>query len=1242
MPLQIKPRQDKEVQSFLGGELYYNSKIPEQQQQSFKELITKHYLPKLEQVLHKDEPDILKDALIDELFGKLSAFKLSHYQSDEFEAGHKQNYFGSVAGSVDFVLKKDENVACILEAKKPKSSEMISAHNANTTAFHECVLYYLREKERAKELHKRFEVKYIIITDFYEFFFFDEAEFEKYFYQNDYIKGFYERYKSLIKNDLDQESQKRNKDFYAELKQYFGSENFSAELSPLLLNLQHLKDDKCNIKPFFKAFAPEFLLDKYIHKSEINEAFYKELLYILGLEVEKTKDNKETNKIIPSNVSGTVYENIYENIPHQEDKTQENIISLIIVWLNRILFLKLIEANLIRFSPTTQGKEARKANARFLNTKNIQDFQTLENLFFKVFAKPHDERDEASPFFHLPYLNSSLFNPSQIEHKLIRIQTLSNDKELLPYKEYNKKQKHQVQTKIPLLRYLLDFLDRYDFGSGEEYEADTLINASVLGNVFERINAYKDGSFYTPSAITSYMCEENLEQVILRKFNEANPQWQCKNIADIESEITREMRQSSDRESIKQKYKDFLKTTLICDPAVGSGHFLVSVLNQMIKIHYDLGLLSNEILRNKLQIIGDELYLSDFSYTKPKSETEPSHKIQKELFVLKKSIIENNLFGVDINPNSVEICKLRLWIELLKNSYYLLPNDKGYTKNLDSSIHQMQTLPNIDINIKCGNSLISNIELHISKDKLEAQLKSLLSKDNATLLSGGEGHKINALEIQTILNDLKVKLPREIEKYKKATNAYKDEKDDDLRASLKSEINSAKGFILNLFVKTHPTYREFKSIFASYLKTYGYSGVDNAKVPNANKKELQEWIEKLNDYLFKAFEFHKTLDIPKQDDPRGFAEKDFIALVESMKSYETIKTQAREYFEWRFEFPEVLDANGDFMGFDLIIGNPPYGNLLSKEQKDFCKKQKRYLYADTGDTYKLFIEKGFNLLAQNRNLGYIVPLSATSSDSNIALHKMLLENCEFIKVSSYGHRPVKIFPHAEQRTSIISCTKTFSKTKNLMTTKINRRYSNQSIKNVMKGMSFVNSLDFVQDGAFCKIGLPIEKDIMQKVYAQKQTLKNLMGGKQKLYYRTTGGGYYDIYTSYSTKSSKENSFNVLNSKLVVALMSSTLFYWFRNAYSNNRDSYIYEFRRFPIPKFSNEQIKLLEKLGSKYEKDIEKNHDYSNGVKTYKIRKSKHIIDEIDRLICPLYGLSAEEMEFIINYELEFRTDSKD
>ena len=347
-------------------------------------------------------------------------------------------------------------------------------------------------------------------------------------------------------------------------------------------------------------------------------------------------------------------------------------------------------------------------------------------------------------------------------------------------------------------------------------------------------------------------------------------------------------------------------------------------------------------------------------------------------------------------------------------------------------------------------------------------------------------------------------------------------------------------------------------------------------------------------------------------------------------SWNPFENKSAEFFDSELQF--------GIKSFDIVIGNPPYGAKIEEAQKKIYKSLFKYTTQGSMDTYKLFIEKGFNLLKKEGNLNYIVPISVTSSKSNIALHKMLLENCEFIKVSSYGHRPVKIFYNAEQRTSIISFIKTSSKTKNLMTTKLNRRYSNQSIDSVIKNMSFVNSIDFVQNGAFCKIGLPIEKNIMQKIYSQKQTLKDLMNGKQKVYFRNTGGGYYDLYTSYSTiKSTTESNFSAINSKIIVAILSSTLFYWYRNSYSEGRHSYIYEIDRFPIPNFTNQQIKLLEKLGGEYETDIEKNHDYSNGVKTYKIRKSKHIIDKIDRLICPLYDLTEEETEFIIGYELEFR-----
>lgn len=87
-----------------------------------------------------------------------------------------------------------------------------------------------------------------------------------------------------------------------------------------------------------------------------------------------------------------------------------------------------------------------------------------------------------------------------------------------------------------------------------------------------------------------------------------------------------------------------------------------------------------------------------------------TQRIQETLFHEKQTIIENCLFGVDINPNSVKICRLRLWIELLKNAYY---------KNTT----ELETLPNIDINIKCGNSLVSRFAL-------DADLSQALKKNN--------------------------------------------------------------------------------------------------------------------------------------------------------------------------------------------------------------------------------------------------------------------------------------------------------------------------------------------------------------------------------------------------------------------------------------------------------------------------------------------------------------------------------
>ena len=880
-----------EIKSFLGGDLYYGSKIKPKQSEDFKQKIG-DYLPKLD--LNQNEDYLVANALNPLL------------QSLGFTTAIKQKSQGR--SEIDLIITQENNVAVIFEAKKPQNAEMISADNPNKTALHEAILYYLREKERAILQGKRFEIKYIIITDFYEFFFFKESEFERYFYKDKFIQSLYLRYKSLIKSDLAQES-KRNMDFYDELKVYLGLETFSANLMPLHLNLQSIVSttDLGELKPFIKAFAPDFLLELYIHKSEINEAFYKELLYILGLKT--IESGKDRNKIIPNNVSGTLYHNITDSLPNDADKTQENIISLIIVWLNRILFLKLIEANLVRFSTNKIDKNANK----FLTNANIKDFQSLEHLFFEVFAKSHDKRDKDSPFFALPYLNSSLFSPSQIEQNLIHIRALSNDKELILYKEQGKKS----PTKINLLRYLLDFLNSYDFGSGEEYEADTLINATILGNVFERINAYKEGSFYTPNAITGYMCEVGLQKVVVQKFNHRFA-WDCANLCDLQIQIDRHFN------AHKNDFLQTMRSIKICDPAVGSGHFLVSALNAMIGIYDALGLIEN-IDSGNVAIIGDEIIVREkngliFTYQKPRANNE-NHKIQKSLFNLKKSIIENNLFGVDINPNSVEICKLRLWIELLKNSYYLVDSDDGFNANLSDKIHQMQTLPNIDINIKCGNSLISRFKLDDSLPTTQ-NIKNQISEYKKLVFDYKNADSV-------ILKPNKKDIEKKIDNLKATFRlTLKDSK-------TKKELEKA--------IKTHTALYGLVALEGESLFMGLDCGIsDNFIGSNLSESEKREAFASAANINFLR---HKL-------DSNGNGYKNA--------------------FEWRFEFPEVLDENGDFIGFDLVIGNPPYGVDLSADDRQKYKSIYNLISTNTAQLFILFADK---IASQNGINTFIVPKS---------------------------------------------------------------------------------------------------------------------------------------------------------------------------------------------------------------------------------------------------------------------------
>lgn len=831
---------------------------------------------------------------------------------------------------VDLILLKNGEISVLVEAKKPENSkEFFSPQNVNCKALAECILYYLRQRnadggggfnyENLGSKSPNSSIKFIIITNFYDFYIFKAREFERLFATNKHFITLYANFtnpNSLFKGNTDE--------FYKETSKLLNSPEYLKSISqdahekPSLkgfhLNLKPIlaqdKADFKSLKPIFKAFHKDFLLDEFNPNdaNSLNSAFYEELLYILGL-----CEVKESSKLLikPSSQSAnTLYNAILAKLS-QDKQDFERIMSFVVLWLNRILFLKLIEANLVRFNDDESLK--------FLNPNKVRNFKALSQLFFEILAKKPKDRAN-STLDYLPYLNSALFQKQAIEREILDISAL-DDNATLPYfaktqiKDKNAKKK---AGSVPLLVYIFEFLDAFDFGSDEKSPElalqKELISSSVLGLVFEKLNGYKEGSFYTPSFITSYMCRVSLEKVILSKFNDKF-KWQCEDLKALRERIDRDFSTKA------QEFKAVLNSIRICDPAVGSGHFLVSALNEMIAIYHALGL-AQRLNPCELALLSDELVITKpngeiYAYKKPKIKNDESHAIQKALFTLKKQIIENNLFGVDINENSCEITKLRLWIELLKNSYYLQKDDEGFDENLNDEIHQMQTLPNIDINIKCGNSLISYFELNRSLTHYP-NIKERMQKYKSVIKDYKEG-----------FFDDKMRIEKEIKALKESfrTFCFKDKFNKEIKA--------------------------FTAKCEAYSKKYG--------------NFLAKDDENLSLYIAQSFSFF--------DFDENKARLEFSAL---KKEYESIfNLESNKPFEWRFEFPEVLNENGEFMGFDLVVGNPPYISTLdlsksNTQSKDIYRKTYPNI-SGLYDIYLLFVLLGLKLRAKNGCFAWIIP-----------------------------------------------------------------------------------------------------------------------------------------------------------------------------------------------------------------------------------------------------------------------------
>ena len=810
------------------------------------------------------------------LFNQISEKESEEYHKNIIAGFLKNTYYNpnhyiNTKGRTDLVIHNGKDakssVGVIIETKRPgNKAEMPSNKDLNVKAIHELVLYYLRERITGKNL----EIKYLIATDLYEWFIFNSQDFEKLFANNKRLVKYFEEFEegTLSGTTTDFFYNEIVKPFITELDASIPVTYFDIRDFETIIKNENRADDN-QLIGIYKILSPEHLLKLPFSNDSntLDRRFYNELLHIIGLEERKEgskkligrkpEESRDTGSLIENAINILKYEDCLNQLEKPTDYGSDEkeqlfhvALELSITWINRILFLKLLEGQLVRYH---QGDKSYK----FFNPELIPDYDTLNKLFFHVLAVKESERGEhvKNKFRNIPYLNSSLFEPNELEHKTIRISNLEDDYTIpiLSKTVFKDTTGKKISGKENALHYLLNFLDAYDFSSeGAEDISDenkTLINASVVGLIFEKINGYKDGSFFTPGFITMYMCRETIRRAVVQKFNDAKG-LKCKTIEDLYNHIVDKPEANSIINSLK-----------ICDPAVGSGHFLVSALNEIITIKSELKILADskgKVLRDyHIEVINDELVVTDedgefFEYHPKNPE---SQRIQETLFHEKQTIIENCLFGVDINQNSVKICRLRLWIELLKNTYY--KPESGFT--------ELETLPNIDINIKCGNSLISRYPL-------DADIKKALARSKWT-----------------------------IDSYRLAVMTYRNAENKEQKTAMRKLIEEIKSDFESEVSKSDKRFLRLNKLKGELLNLTGQKNLFEL-----GKKEKTVWEKKVKTVTDELNKIETELEE-----------------IKSNKIYV-------HAFEWRFEFPEVLNDDGDFVGFDVVTGNPPYGVKIHK------------------------------------------------------------------------------------------------------------------------------------------------------------------------------------------------------------------------------------------------------------------------------------------------------------------------
>jgi len=897
------------------------------------------------------------------------------------------------------------------------------------------------------------------------------------------------------------------------------------------------------------------------------------------------------------------------------------------VMLNRLMFIYFIQKkeflnNDIDYLRNKLGQIKEKGKNHF-----YKDF--LCPLFFEGFAKQEGERDSKvnELLGKVPYLNGGIFQQHEIEQlhgKTINLVDNAFEK-------------------------IFNFFDAYQWHLDERpLRADNEINPDVLGYIFEKyINQKQMGAYYTKEDITGYISRNT---VIPRIFDIAKQK--CKIAFEGEQSVWRLLRENPDRYIFKavkkgiglklpeeiaagikdvskrsewnkpapeeyalpteiwrevvvrrQRYKEVLSkltkgeiTSIndlitynldicqfaqdviencegpellraiwyaiagripeksdekfqagisILDPACGSGAFLFAALNILESLY--------EACLDRMQVFLDELEHSDTKH-QPKKFGD-FRKISAEVdkhpnraYFVYKSIIINNLFGVDIMEEAIEICKLRLFLKLVAQI------DK---------IEEIEPLPDIDFNIRAGNTLVGFVSL----DEVKIALKGDLVE-------------------QMVLPEIE-------ESAQIADKAY----------------------------------QRFREMQVSYCMDANVF----TKAKEDLRNRLVELEHQLNGYLAGIYGVKEGTKKAREN------------YLDWLKSHQP--------FHWFIEFYNIITSGG----FDVIIGNPPYVEY-SKIKKDYVVFQ--YKTLKCGNLYAFMAERSLKLLNHRGNFGFIVPISLVCTKRMETLQDCIYTQSSSVWCSNYAERPSKLFVGAEVLLTIALAHLNGQSDKIIFSTDFTKWASEERSTLFARTMYSVVPMK-PKPHVIPKLSNVFETSILQKMISTGFTLGHYFHkiSNYSIYYRIGGGRYWKIFTNFQPRfvlnekpsvSSRENYLyfsTTLMRDSAIALLSSTLFYWYFILTTNCRDLNPSDLEDFPVnlDRLSQPRLNLLcEQLMRDYKKNSllkEKTSSLTGDIiyQEFYPRLSKPILDEIDRVLAEHYHFTDEELDFIINYDIKYR-----